>query len=99
MTHAQEMVLILEAAANIALEMDASNESADIRYTDADAMNALLVFSHVVSNIGIHRMLEDSAPWSESGQIAISEARARHLAQVFREITGIDSTTYYHKNL
>src|SRR5262245_26109105 len=83
----------LQELADQALTLDADNISAEILYTEEDAMNALMIFSHVCSNIAIHKMLANNLPVEEAR--TLHEQKGNDLAEVFIHLTGIDSRTYY----
>lgn len=93
MTHAQDMTKGIDLLADLALEMDASNESAAILYTDEDAMNALLIFNHVCGNILIHRHQNDGLDIERAS--AVSVRMGGLLRQLFKSFTGIDPHEYY----
>ena len=68
---------------------------ASIRYDESDAMNALQIFMHVCNNIAIHGYMDNGTPLEET--LPIHEEKGRKLAEVFKELTGIDSRTFYKK--
>lgn len=86
---------ILDELGDVCLTLDADNTSADIAYTEDDAMNALIIFMHVTSNIAIHRHMREGM--KPSKQMSLHIRQAEILRTVFTDITGIDPRQFYKR--
>lgn len=84
---------ILDELSNKVLHLDANDMSYHIRYTDTDVVNAVLIFSHVVSNYGVHRMI-DTGQIEENTKTAMF---AESIHRAIKEFTDIDTMTFYRK--
>lgn len=93
MNDAQQVAKALNALADLCLEMDAENTSADFRYAPEDAMNVLLVFNHVCGNMMIHRHMSEGRGMEETTTFVTRTAGL--LADIFKAMTSVDSRTYY----
>lgn len=83
----------LENLADIVLEMDAKNESAEFEYSDDDAVNALMIFNSVVANRLIHAQMRANVP---PKRIDKRVARyAKNLNNCFVNATGIIPKDYF----
>lgn len=83
----------LENVADIVLEMDANNESAEFEYTNDDAVNALMIFNSIVSNRLIHTDMKANLSVRK-----MDKRVARHAASLkkcFVKATGIDPKQYF----
>lgn len=90
-------ILVAETVSKLSdmtLNLDSTNQSADIRYTDEDVMNVLHIFNHIVSNYVIHHIYQDK-------KVPLQKASDRQfefgskMREFIREFTGIDPATYY----
>lgn len=88
-----QVAQILEELGGVCLSLDADNTSAEIAYTDQDAMNALIIFMHVTSNVSIHRNIRDGM--LPQKQIGLHIRHAEILRSIFTDITGIDPRQFY----
>jgi hypothetical protein len=88
---------ILDELSMLLLTLDADEESYNIRYTEADAMNATLIFMHVLGNIAIHRMLDQQIPMEEACKK--HEEHGKRIRQIVKEITDCDPHEFYKSPL
>jgi hypothetical protein len=86
------MAEVLEELSTTCLTLDAENRSADIRYSESDVMNVLLIFNHVVSNYVVHGMMDKPVEERVPGEMV---PQFRKLSLWLKETTGINSLTYY----
>lgn len=87
------MAAALEYLADSAVEIDASGNGEDIRYNEDDAMNALMVFMHVVNNVAIHKYEDEGTPVKRSLPHHIKQAKDLRLW--FMRMVGVDPHKYF----
>jgi len=87
---------LLNEMASAMLELDAGDKSKHIRYTDEDVMNAVHIFSHVLSNMSIHRMMDDGEDIVSSMQKMI--VSGEKISEIVKYMTDIDTKEFYKKD-
>lgn len=88
-----EMAAALDFLSGSALEMDAAGASEDIRYTEDDAINALLIFMHIVNNVAIHKYEDHQTPMRRSLPHHIKQAK--EMRKWFIRMVGVDPHRYF----
>lgn len=83
----------LENLADIVLEMDAKDESADFVYSDDDVIYALMIFNSIVCNKFIHRMLDKDMDASKMDKSITKHAK--NIKKFFTTATGVDPIEYF----
>ena len=88
-----QMAMLLDDLSNVALTLDAKNESSEIRYHEDDVINALTIFMHVCGNFAIHQYIDKKieAPKSLKHHIKCAEKLRKWMI----DMTGIDPHKYF----
>lgn len=74
-------------------ELDADEKSQHIRYTEDDVMHATKIFIHVLSNVSIHKMMEDGLTAEEGGRE--HGEHGKRIRQLVIDMTGFDPHDFY----
>lgn len=90
-----QMGRILKQLADHFIILDAEDLTRHAEYSDADCMNALIVFNHITANRLVHKMSQLGVDLE--GGCDIAEAASRDLRALFKGFTGIDPHKYHHK--
>ena len=80
----------LQQWAAIMLLADADNWSYQLNYSDKDALNAIFIFNHVLSNIGIKNGVLNDKNVIEKSQ---------KLREFIKDDCGLDTVEIYRKSL
>lgn len=89
------MAQVLDELSSATLELDASMESEDIRYTEEDVMNALQIAMHVWQNAQIHNGFDKEGITNMKDWSKRNLGVWKRLSALVYEITGVNSRTYY----
>lgn len=88
-----EMARMLDGISDIALDMDSKGVSANVRYAPEDVMNALIIFMHVCSNVGIHKFIDKKLDMSVS--LEKHSKNAIQLRNWVKRVTGVDPYQFF----
>ena len=70
------------------LEVAVDNIDSNFIYTKEDAMNAVIIFSHVIGNISNHKSLKEKISLKKGS--AKAELFGKEIRTLFMNMTGID---------
>jgi hypothetical protein len=89
-----ESLEVLDQMAAEMLEIDAAEKTWLYHYSDADIMNAVLVFNHVLSNRYAHS-LNDRGQIALPSSIKASGEMGQRIRDLVLDMTGVDTQKYY----
>lgn len=81
---------VLREWADIMLDIEAHEKAHLLHYDDKDLMNAMHIFLHVMSNIGIHNKIIDDAD--------IATEIGIRMRKFVKDYTGIDTKEYSYND-
>ena len=82
----------IDELADKCLQIASDHLDSEYQYTEADAMNVLVIFSHVLSNISNHDSIKEE--FSVRKGSAKAELYGKELRTLFMNMTGIDPHIY-----
>jgi|ETNvirenome_6_85_1030632.scaffolds.fasta_scaffold04017_8 hypothetical protein len=99
---ANQMQDMLEDTALYALQLDTPTQkdevdcvSANYKYAEQDAINALMILSHVLSNIYVHHLMEEEIPLQRA--LDGTNPLVNELREVFSKLAGFDPRLFLNK--
>jgi len=84
--------MVLQELSGLFWELEVDEKAEHIKYTRADVMNAVKVYSHVLSNVAIHRAIDNGEKDPHFMRV-----HGDNIAKLTKEMTGVDTKKYYKK--
>lgn len=81
---------VLDEWADIMLDIEAHEKAHLLHYSEKDLINAMYIFMHVVSNVGIHNKIINNAD--------MATEMGMKLHEYVKQYAGTDTKKYYHQD-